>query len=209
MVGQAIGTKLVQAGNHVTMGSRSASNESALAWAAPLGERATCATFAGAAAAGEIAFDCTSGAHSVRVLGAVEPDLRGKILIHVGNPLDFSRGMPPSLTVCNTDSLGEQAQRALPATHVVKALNTMNCDVMVDPALVPGDHHLFLCGNDARAKASVTRHLHEWFGWKPANVIDLGDITASRGMEMILPLWLRIWQVLGDAHFNVRVMHGG
>src|SRR5262249_8369110 len=84
-----------------------------------------------------------------------------------------------------------QVQREFAGTRVVKALNTMNCDVMVDPALVSGDHDLFLCGNDGAAKVEVTKHLCAWFGWKASNVIDLGDITAARGMEMLLPLWLR------------------
>jgi predicted dinucleotide-binding enzyme len=209
MVGNAIGTKLVQVGNHVTMGSRTANNEEATKWAASLGERARCATFADAAAFGEIIFDCTNGANSLAALRlAGAKHLRGKILIHVGNPLDFSKGMPPSLTVCNTDSLGEQVQREFPETRVVKALNTMNCDVMVNPSRVPGDHNLILCGNDAAAKAEVTRHLCAWLGWKEANVIDLGDITAARGTEMFLPMWLRLWTVIGNPHFNIQVVRG-
>ena len=130
------------------------------------------------------------------------------MLIDVANPLDMSTGMPPSLTVCNTDSLGEQVQREFPNTRVVKALNTMNCDVMVQPSLVPDDHNVFLCGNDAAAKREVIDRLCAWFGWKKANIIDLGDISAARGMEMFLPLWLRLWSVLGTGHFNIRVVRG-
>src|SRR4029453_10763231 len=112
---------------------------------------------------------------------AAAPPRPGKMLIGVPNPLDMSTGMPPSLTVCNTDSLGEQVQREFPNTRVVKALNTMNCDVMVQPSLVSGDHTLFLCGNDAEAKREVIDRLCAWFGWKKANIIDLGDISAARG----------------------------
>jgi len=206
MVGAAIGTALVQAGHEVAMGSRTADNESGTQWANSLGEAARCVTFANAAAFGEIIFDCTNGANSLTALhSAGAGNLRGKILVHVANPLDFSNGMPPSLSICNTDSLGEQVQRAFPETRVVKALNTMNCDVMVDPSRVSGDHNLFLCGNDAATKAEVADHLCAWFGWKPGNVIDLGDITAARGMEMFLPLWLRLWASLGSPHFNIQI----
>lgn len=209
MVGIAIGTKLVQVGHHVTMGSRTVNNESATKWAAPLGERARCATFADAAAFGELVFDCTNGANSIAALRqAGAANLRGKILIQVGNPLDTSKGMPPSLTVCNTDSLGEQTQREFPDVRVVKALNTVNCEIMIAPSRVPGDHDLFICGNDATAKREVSDRLCEWFGWKPGNIIDLGDITNARGTEMFLALWVRLWGVLGTPHFNIHVVRG-
>jgi predicted dinucleotide-binding enzyme len=209
MVGITLATKLVQGGHHVVMGSRTASNESATKWAASLGENARAATFADAASFGEIILDCTNGANSLSALREARAEnLRGKILIQVGNPLDFSKGMPPSMTVCNTDSLGEQTQREFPDTHVVKALNTINCEVMIAPSRVPGDHQLFICGNDANAKGKVTHHLSDWFGWKPANILDLGDITAARGTEMFLPLWLRLWGVVGSPIFNIQVMRG-
>jgi predicted dinucleotide-binding enzyme len=140
----------------------------------------------------------------LRLAGA--KNLRGKVLIHVGNPLDFSKGMPATLTVCNTDSLGEQVQREFSEALVVKALNTVNCEVMVQPSLVPGDHNLFICGNDAAAKAKVNQWLCEWFGWKSANIIDLGDITGARGMEMWMPLWLRLYGKFGHPHFNLRLI---
>src|SRR4029453_16256103 len=120
-----------------------------------------------------------------------------------------SKGMPPTMTVCNTDSLGEQTQREFPGTRVVKALNTINCEVMIAPSRVPGDHQLFICGNDGAAKAEVTQHFSNWFGWKPGNIIDLGDITAARGTEMFLALWVRVWGVLGTPHFNIRVVREG
>ena len=131
--------------------------------------------------------------------------LDGKILIDVANPLDFSRGMPPSLTVCNTDSLGEQIQRAFPAVKVVKTLNTTNAFVMVDPAQVAGgDHTLFVSGNDAAAKTRVTELLEGWFGWK--QVIDLGDITTARGTEMLLPIWIRLMGALKTPMFNFKIV---
>jgi predicted dinucleotide-binding enzyme len=207
MVGNTIATKLAQIGQPVMMGSRSATGEAAREWLRSAGSGGRCGTFAEAAAFGELVFNCTSGANSLaalRLAGAA--NLRGKILIDVANPLDASPGMPPTLTVCNTDSLGEQIQREFPDTRVVKALNTLNCEVMVNPSLVPGDHHLFICGNDAAARKETGACLCRWFGWKPENLIELGDITAARGTEMFLPFWLRLYAALGSPRFNIRVV---
>jgi len=132
-------------------------------------------------------------------------DLAGKILIDVANPLDFSQGMPPSLLVANTDSLGDQIQRAFPDTRVVKALNTINCNVMVDPARVPGEHDVFLAGDDEEAKTTV-RELLQSFGWTAERIIDLGDIAAARGTEMYLALWLRLMGALQTGDFNIKVV---
>jgi hypothetical protein len=136
--------------------------------------------------------------------------LGDKVLIDVSNPLDFSKGMPPTLFVTNTDtdSLGEQIQRKFPKTKVVKALNTLNCAIMVKPALVPGEHNLFICGDDAGAKAKARSLIVEAFGWKPESFIDLGDISMARGTEGILPLWIRLWGALGHANFNFRIVTG-
>jgi predicted dinucleotide-binding enzyme len=163
-------------------------------------------TFAEAAAHGEIALVATHGTSCLDVVrSAGEENLAGKILIDISNPLDFSGGFPPSLSVSNTDSLGEQLQRALPDTKVVKTLNTVNALVMVDPGSVAGgDHHLFVSGDDAGAKAEVTRLLGEWFGWR--DVIDLGDITTARGTEMYLALWVRLIGPMGSPSFNIKVV---
>ena len=126
-------------------------------------------------------------------------------MIDVSNPLDFSHGMPPSLLVVNTDSLGEQIQRAFPDARVVKALNTINCLLMVDPARVPGEHDVFLAGDDDAAK-QVVRELLQSFGWPAERVIDLGDITAARATEMYLPLWLRLMGTLQSGDFNIKVV---
>jgi predicted dinucleotide-binding enzyme len=207
MVGNTLATKLVQLGHQIMMGSRTANSEAGQDWLRSVGSKAQIGTFSDAAAFGEIVFDCTNGANSLAALRqAGAPNLRGKILIHVGNSLDFPKGMPPTLTVCNTDSLGEQVQREFPDTFVVKALNTVNCQIMVQPSLVPGDHHLFICGNDAAAKGKVANWLCEWFGWKPGNIIDLGDISGARGMEMWMPLWLRLYGKIGHPQFNLRLI---
>ena len=108
------------------------------------------------------------------------------------------------MSVCNSDSLGEQIQRAFPNVKVVNALITMNGRVMVEPSLVPGEHDVFVCGNAPHAKAGVVKILKS-FGWR--SIIDLGDITAARGTEMVLPIWLRLWSLYRNHHFNFRIAH--
>lgn len=206
VVGSTLGNKLVAQGHEVRMGSRRAGNEKAVAWAAAAGAGASEGTFADAAAFAEVVLNCTAGMASLAALEAAgRENLARKVLIDVANPLDFSQGMPPTLTVCNTDSLGEQIQRAFPDARVVKTLNTMNAAVMVEPTLVPGEHNVFLSGNDVTAKGQVAGWLTEWFGWMPASIIDLGDITSARGAEMLLPMWVRLFGALGTPRINFHI----
>jgi 8-hydroxy-5-deazaflavin:NADPH oxidoreductase len=161
-------------------------------------------TIAQAAAHGELLVNAMSGVGSVDALKLAGEALSGKVLIDIANPLDFSKGMPPTLAVCNTDSLGEQIQRAFPALKVVKSLNTVNANLMLAPkTLADGDHTMFVCGNDAGAKATVTTLLQS-FGWK--DIVDLGDITAARGTEMYLPLWLRSWGAVKTPTFSIKLV---
>jgi predicted dinucleotide-binding enzyme len=206
MVGQALAGKLVQLGYEVKMGSREAGNEKAVAWVEAAGGGASQGSFADAAAFGEAVINATGGMVSLAALEmAGTENLARKVLVDVSNPLDFSKGMPPILGVCNDDSVGEQIQRAFPDTRVVKAFNTMNCNVMVDPSLLPGDHTLFVAGDDAGAKDHV-RHMAQNFGWAPANIMDLGDITASRALEMYVMFWLRIANATGSWQTTVKVV---
>jgi hypothetical protein len=205
VVGRALATKLAELGHEVRMGSREAANETAREWAASAGAGASSGTFADAAEFGELVFNCTAGAVSLQALEQAGDDaLRGKVLVDVANPLDFSSGMPPTLTVCNDDSLGEQIQRRFPDSRVVKTLNTVNHLVMVDPGRVPGEHEVFVCGEDAAAKAEVAELL-ESLGWPRERVVDLGGIDASRAVEMYLPLWVRLFQAFGTADLNIHV----
>jgi len=213
VVGQTIGAKLVERGEDVVLGTRSPTQlenqrgraPSLREWLEKTQNKARVATFQEAARHGEIVINATSGADSLKALElAGEANLATKILIDVANPLDFSRGMPPSLLVCNTDSLAEQIQRAFPTAKVVKTLNTTNALVMVDPGQVAGgDHDLFVSGNDAAAKSRVIDLLQQWFGWR--SVIDLGDITTARGAEMLLPIWVQLLGALGTPMFNFRI----
>jgi predicted dinucleotide-binding enzyme len=208
MVGVAIATRLVELGHDVTMGSRSADNEASNAWADAHGDHAHAGTFADAASFGELVFNCTKGSVALDVLElAGAESLAGKVLVDVSNPLDFSTGQL-QLTVVNDDSMGEQIQRALPETHVVKTLNTMNCNVMVHPDRIDGEHVVFVCGNDDDAKQTVRALLGE-FGWPEQRMLDLGDLTAARAVEMYLPLWLRMYQATGTVDFNLVLAGAG
>ncbi len=217
MVGQTLAGKLSSLGHAVVIGTRdpkatlarndkdAMGNPPYRVWAEKH-PKVELATLADAASRGEIAINVLSGQGAISGLRAAGADrLAGKILMDVSNPLDFSKGFPPSLTVCNTDSLGEQIQRELPKTKVVKTLNTVNAGLMVEPAkLAGGDHTIFVSGDDAGAKAAVKAHLQEWFGWK--DVIDLGGIASARGVEMYLPLWVQLMGALKTPIFSVRVI---
>jgi len=215
-VGQALAAKLAELGHRVFVGTRDP--------AATLGRTAPdhyggppfkewrekhpkveFGTLAQAAAHGELVVNATMGGGSLEALKAAgEKNLAGKILVDVSNPLDFSRGIPPSLTVCNTDSLAEQLQRNFPELKVVKTLNTLNANLMVAPALLAGgDHTVFVSGNDAAAKATVTELLQS-FGWK--DIVDLGDVTTARGTEMLLPIWVRAYAALRSPMFSFKLV---
>ena len=203
MVGETLGRRFIELGHKVKMGSRTANNETAVEWTKKAGSNASQGTFADAAAFGEIAFVCLKGAVFLDVAKTLNPStLSGKVLVDVSNPLDSSKGMPPPLSICNTNSLGEEVQKALPTARVVKTLNTVNCEVMVDPA--KGGHPtMFLCGNDDSAKQSVTALLQS-LGWR--DIIDLGDISKSRGTEMMMPIWLNLFGKFGKPHFGFKVV---
>jgi predicted dinucleotide-binding enzyme len=204
IVGKTIAHKLAKLGHDVRMGSRTSGGEKAKAWVKEAGGKSSEGTFADAAMHGEIVFNCTSGIGSLDALKAAgEKNLQGKTLVDVANPLDFSKGMPPTLTVCNTDSLAEQIQRAFPTANVVKTLNTVTAAMMVQPSIIPGAHTMFVSGNDENAKAEVIDILKTGFGWR--EVIDLGDIKGARAQEMHLALWLRLYTRFQTPNVNVHV----
>lgn len=208
MVGQSLARKLAELGHEVMMGSRAARNLKAAEFVKETGPNTSAGIFSEAAAFGELIVLAVNGAVALEALSAAgEANLAGKVLIDITNPLDFSNGMPPSLIpeLSNTNSLGETIQKTYPNSRVIKALNTMNSALMVDPSRLtePGD--VFLCGNSSDAKAQVSTILNE-FGW--TQPIDLGDITAARALEQSLPLWLRLWGVFGTTDFNFKIVRG-
>jgi predicted dinucleotide-binding enzyme len=203
MVGNAIGSKLIQLGHEVKMGSRRAGNEKAVEWMEQNGSTASQGTFKDAASFAEIIFNCTAGAVSLEALEmAGAENLSGKILVDIANPL--VRGNLPSLvpSLSNTTSLGEEIQKTYPETKVVKTLNTMMCNVMVNPALVPGEHDVFICGNDNEAKSKV-KEILDWFGWKAP--IDLGNLSNARYTEMLSACWMPLFNFYGTPNFNFKI----
>lgn len=204
IVGKTLGTKLAKLGHDVRMGSRASGGENAKGWVKASGSKSSEGTFADAAPHGEMVFNCTAGGASFDALKAAgAQNLQGKVLVDVSNPLDFSKGMPPTFIVCNNDSLGEQIQRAYPTAKVVKSLNTVTAAVMVEPSIIPGVHTMFVSGNDTKAKAEVINLLKTGFGWK--DVMDLGDIQCARAQEMHLALWLRLYTKLKTPNVSIRV----
>jgi len=215
MVGRALAAKLADLGHDVVVGTRDVGETLARTEPGPMGHppyaewqkehaNVRLVPYAEAGAHGEIVVNATAGQGSIAALRAAG-DLAGKVVVDVANPLDFSHGMPPTLSVCNTDSLGEQIQQAFPDARVVKTLNTLNASVMVEPSRVPGDHAVFVGGEDAAAKETVKGLLRE-FGWSDRSIVDLGGIRAARGTEMYLPLWLSLWGALGTGDFNIAVL---
>ena len=207
IVGDTIGSKLIETGHTVAMGSRTLKNDKALAFVAKHNGNAIAGTFADAAAYGQIIFNCTKGIGSIEALTmAGENNLKDKIIVDISNPLDFSKGMPPTLTLVNTNSLGEEIQKTFPGSKVVKTLNTMWCGLMVHPGLLnEGDHNVFVTGNDASAKEEV-KEIIKSFGWLDKNIIDLGDITSARATEMYLAMWVRILGVINTGTFNIKIV---
>ncbi len=215
-VGQTLTTRLLELGHEVIMGTRNpketqkreAPNQIT---GKPFSDwyqehsKVKLLPFKAASTITDLVINATNGAATLGVLDEIgASNLEGKILLDLANPLDFSEGFPPTLFVSNTDSLGEQVQRKLPKTKVVKTLNTMNAYIMMHPQKITGNHHLFLSGNDPDAKNSISKLLLE-IGWKEENIIDLGDISTARGTEMLLPLWLRLYQALGHTNFNFHI----
>jgi 8-hydroxy-5-deazaflavin:NADPH oxidoreductase len=211
MVGRAIADRLDGLGHDVVVGTREPEATMArtdgdapyAAWATEHPD-VRLATFADAAAGADVVVHAGSGGAALDLLASAGADnLAGKVLIDISNPLDFSAGFPPTLFVKDTDSLGEQVQRAFPEARVVKTLNTLTAELMVRPDGLPEGSTVFVSGDDAEAKAVATAMLTE-FGH--TDVIDLGDITTARGTEMLLPVWLRLMGSLGTATFNFKVV---
>src|SRR3989338_4723 len=217
MVGRSLAGKLTELGHDVVIGTRDVASTLAESKPNSFGEPPFSAwqkqnhnlplgTFEKAALHGELVINATRGTVSLDALHlAGAKNLNGKVILDIANELDFSKGMPPRSLAKDEESLGERIQKAFPKTRVVKSLNTMRANVMVNPtAIANGDHTVFVSGNDAEAKRSVVDLLQS-FGWK--DIIDMGDITSARGTEMLLPIWLRLWGTLGTPDFNFKIVH--
>ena len=217
MVGRAFVTRLTGLGHDVVLGTRDP--QATLARAEPdhLGTPplstwfadnpdARLVTMAEAGAHGEVVINATAGANAIAALELVGAEnLAGKVLLDLSLPLDLSAGWPPRLSVANDDSLGEQIQRAFPDARVVKTLNTVQYETMLDPTRLPGKHNMFVSGDDADAKKAVTQLLGE-FGWPADVVIDLGDITTARATEMYSRLLFTLQVHFGDFDTNIALV---
>lgn len=202
-VGRTLAARLVELGHDVRLGTRDpGATRSRQDWADIPGVELV--TFAEATDGADLVVHAGNGATALELL-AQAGDLAGRVLVDISNPLDFSAGFPPTLSVKDTDSLGEQVQRAFPDSFVVKTLNTLAADLMVHPDRLPEPTSIFVSGDDAAAKQRVVAFLTE-LGHR--DVIDLGGIETSRGVEMWLPLWLRLMGSLGTAEFNLKVVRG-
>ncbi len=215
MVGQVVGAALAAKGHTVMIGTRDIAKAIANTDKNAMGmpgfgawhkdnQHIQVGTFANTAKFGQVLVNATSGLGSLEALKSAGADnLSSKVLIDIANELDFSKGMPPRALANDTRSLGEDIQAAFPNLKVVKTLNTMSAYVMVNAALVDnGNSTVFINGNDASAKAQVSEILKS-FGWQ--DIMDLGDITASRSVEMLLPVWLKSWGVIGNTPFNFKI----
>jgi len=210
VVGEAIATALINKGHHVMIGSRTANNEKTTAWKKNIGNNASTGTFAEAALHGELIFTCLNGEYALDAIDTIDTEnLAGKIVIDVTNPLDFTQGMPPRIleNLGNSNSLGEEMQKAAPKAFVIKTLNTVNYNLMVDARKVNnGDHNLFICGNDMNAKNKAKHFLVDNFHWRADRLIDLGGIEGARAIEAIVPFWVLVYQSLGTPLFNFKIV---
>ncbi len=207
-VGRSLATGLIDVGHDVTIAGRDRSGAGVQSWLKDVPKenaaRAHGSDYAGATSDADVVFLCVRGQNAIEVATALGDRLSGKILVDVTNPLTFPPNKPMELSIANTDSQAEQLQRALPGTQVVKALNIVNSHIMTHPREIAGDHFMPIAGNDAGAKQTVTKILQDDFGWP--RVIDLGDVSAARGMEAYLHLWLRLWGAVGHARFNIALV---
>lgn len=220
IVGRTLATKLIELGYEVMMGTRNVSEKLASiakdSYGNPpfsewhkVNSKAGLETFAKAASFGEIIINATQGGNSIEALKLADAkNLAGKIIIDISNPLDFSKGMPPSLLpeLSNTNSLAEEIQKTFPYALVVKTLNTMWCGLMVNPGMIGGGDHInYISGNDAAAKKKVKDILLR-FGWQDKNIIDLGDLTGARATESVILIWVRLMGITNSGAFNFRLI---
>jgi 8-hydroxy-5-deazaflavin:NADPH oxidoreductase len=214
-VGQALATGLSAVGHSITIGTRNVAQSLAKIEPGAMGTQPVSVllqaqpsiqlkTFAEAKQNADMIILAVSGAFAVETLEAAGALPAGTIVLDVTNPLDFSKGFPPSLFTNSDESLAERIQARFPQIHLVKTLNTMSNAIMINPDMLQDPGTCFICGNDEPAKTVVKTVLNS-LGWSEQTILDLGDLTGARGMEMTLPLWIRVFQTRGNANFNWKV----
>lgn len=206
---EAIGSALLKKGHNVLLGGPKSGNERSAAWVKKAGKGAAEGPYEEGALFGELVFICLEGAFALEILKTIHPDsVAGKIVVDVTNPLDYTRGSQPRILKEFRDvSLGESIQQLLPHAYVVKALNTVNYQLMTDARQVAkGDHSLFVCGNDTNAKNQLKHFLVDNFHWKADGLVDLGSIEAARAIEAIVPFCVLLSQSYGTPLINFKVV---
>lgn len=199
MVGKTLTAGFQRVGHTVTVGTR----DPELTAGREEWTDVRLATYADAARGADLVVLAVGGDVAETVLASAELE-DGAIVLDLTNPLDFSQGFPPTLSVKDTDSMAEVLQRANPTAQIVKALNTVNCALMVAPQTLAGaDHTIFVAGDDAAARAHVKSVLQD-LGWN--DIVEFPSLEAARGLEMYLPLWVRLMQQLGTPHFNLKLV---
>ena len=186
-VGSDLCIGFASVGHQVKLGTRDPGSEKVKAWIAKAGPKASAGTLAETARFADVAVLATLWSGTENAIRLAGPDnLAGKVVIDATNPLVFKSGAPPSLALGHTDSGGEQVQRWMPKAKVVKAFNIVGHAHMVHPNFPGGPPDMFICGNDAGAKKTVTEFLTA-FGWPTT---DIGGIEGARLLEPLCILWV-------------------
>jgi predicted dinucleotide-binding enzyme len=205
-VGQRLAAGFRSRGHEVMIGSRDPAKPELVQWLSGEGAGIEAGTFAAAAAYGELVVLAVLGnAAEQAIAGAGRENFSGKVVIDAMNPLDFSGGFPPKLSIAGEDSLGERVQHTLPEARVVKAFNTIGSPYFVDPSFSEGHPTMLIAGNDADAKRTVTDVLAD-FGW--SETIDIGGIEGSRELEAICIAWVKIGGARGAWDHGFRLLVG-
>jgi len=205
-VGKRLAAGFRSRGHEVMIGSRDPAKPELREWLSGDGTGVEAGTFEQAAAHGELLVLAVLGNAAEEAIAAAGPEnFHGKIVIDTTNPLDFSKGFPPGLSISGKDSLGERVQRALPQAKVVKAFNTIGNPYFLDPHFKEGEPTMLIAGDDAEAKHTVRDALAD-FGW--SDVVDIGGIEGSRELEAICIAWVKSGAARGawDHGFKLLVL---
>jgi predicted dinucleotide-binding enzyme len=205
-VGRRLAAGFRGRGHEVTIGSRDPDKPELREWLSGEGAGIQAGTFADAAATGELVVLAVLGDAAEQAIAEASPEnFAGKVVIDAMNPLDFSGGFPPKLSISGEDSLGERVQRTLPEAKVVKAFNIIGNAYFVDPSFSEGGPTMLIAGDDAEAKRTVTDLLTD-FGW--SEVVDIGGIEGSRELEAICIAWVKIGGVRGAWDHGFKLLSG-
>jgi len=189
-VGRRLAAGFCSRGHEVMIGSRDPDKPELREWLSGPGAGIEAGLFADAARHGEVLVMAVLGNAAADAIAEAGPaNFGGKVVIDAMNPLDFSAGFPPKLSITGEDSLGERVQRELPDARVVKAFNTIGNQYFVDPGFSEGQPTMLIAGDDEAAKRTVGDVLAD-FGWPAA--VDIGGIEGSRELEAICIAWVKI-----------------